>query len=172
MQLLHQFAVITRYEIDDALRSRRAVNLLLIYLLCSIAACIMFVHILHSIETELVQAIGLQPREETGGATRTLWKSESFRRMLTRLVGVRDLASELLSTPPLAIFFGWVALTFTPLLVILVSSPRIAEEVGTSSVRFVLFRTTRGTWVCGKFAGQALLLFFYSYKCSFFIFYS
>ena len=160
MQLLRQFSVITRHEIVDAFRSRRAVTLLLLYILGSIAACNIFVHMLHSIETELVQAMGLTPYEEAGGVTRTLWKSENFRRMLTGLIGDRDLASELLSIPPLAIFFGWVSLTFTPLLVILVSSPRIAEEVGTASVRFVLFRTTRGTWVCGKFAGQALLLFF------------
>jgi len=158
MRLLRQFLIVTRHEIVDAFRSKRAITLILLYLLGAIAACNLFVYSLHKIENELVEAMGLVPYDEAGGATRVLWKSQHFRNMLTGLVGDGDLTAQLLSIPPLAIFFGWVALSFTPLLVILMSTSRIAEEVGTSSARFVLFRTTRGTWCCGKFAGQAVLL--------------
>jgi ABC-type transport system involved in multi-copper enzyme maturation permease subunit len=158
MRLFRQFLIVTRHEIVDAFRSKRAITLILLYLLGSIAACNVFVYFLHQIETELVKAMGLVPYNEAGGATRALWKSDHFRHMLTGLIGDRELTVRLLSIPPLAIFFGWVSLFFTPLLVVLMSTPRIAEEVGTASARFVLFRTTRGTWCCGKFAGQAVLL--------------
>lgn len=158
MRVFLQFLIVTRHEIVDAFRSKRAITLILLYLLGSIAACNLFVYSLHRIEDELVEAMGLVPYGEAGGVTRALWNSDHFRHMLTGLIGDRELAVQLLSIPPLAIFFGWVALSFTPLLVILMSTPRIAEEVGTSSARFVLFRTTRGSWCCGKFAGQSVLL--------------
>ena len=155
---LRQFWIVARYELIDAVRSRRAVTLLLLYLLGSLAASNLFVHVVHRIENRLVEAMQLTPYEEAGGVTRALWQSDHFRHMLAELVGDRELAKRLLSVPPLSIFYGWLSFTFGPLLVLLMSCPRVAEEVGAGSARFVLFRTTRGIWCCGKFAGQAVML--------------
>jgi ABC-type transport system involved in multi-copper enzyme maturation permease subunit len=157
---LRQTLVVARHECVDAFRSRRAITLILIYLLVAVTACNVFVYFLHRIENKLVEATGLEPFSEAGGATRALWQSNHFRHMMAELVGDRTLAGQLLSIPPMAIFYGWVSFMFTPFLVMLISCPRIAEEVGSASVRFVLFRTTRGTWCCGKLAGQAVLLLF------------
>jgi hypothetical protein len=78
--------------------------------------------------------------------------------MVGGMVGDEELAAELLSHPPFAIFYGALAFMLCPWLVILMSSPRIAEEVSSKSVRYVLFRTGRGTWCMGKLAGQAVML--------------
>lgn len=142
----------------DSIRSRRVWVFLLLYLAGSVAATILFLNILQKMETQLVSTLGLTPSTETGGVTATLWKSDSFRQMMTHLIGNRKLAESLLSIPPLALFWGWLCLTFGPLLVTLTASVRIAEEVWTGSVRFILFRTTRLAWVAGKFCGQAAQL--------------
>ena len=154
-----QIRIVAANELADAVRSRRAIVLLFLYLAGSAAACALFVHVLHRIEIRLVETMGLTPSDTPGSATRTLWQSSHFRQILGDLVGDRALARRLLDLPPLAIFYGWLAFTFTPLLVMLLSTPRIAEEVGTASVRFVLFRTSRGSWCGGKYVGQAALLF-------------
>jgi ABC-type transport system involved in multi-copper enzyme maturation permease subunit len=145
-------------ELADSIRSRRVWVFLLLYLAGSVAATILFLNILQKMETHLVSTLGLNPATEPGGVTATLWKSDAFQRMMTQLIGDRKLAESLLSIPPLALFWGWLCLTFGPLLVTLTASVRIAEEVWSGSVRFVLFRTTRLSWVTGKFLGQAVQL--------------
>ena len=60
--------------------------------------------------------------DPTGSVTATLWKSDAFRRMLTHLIGNRELAESLLSVPPLALYYGWLSFAFAPVLVMLTSS--------------------------------------------------
>jgi ABC-type transport system involved in multi-copper enzyme maturation permease subunit len=150
--------VVALHEVVDGFRSRRALALFLLYLLGSVGSCLVFIKVLHSIEGELVSAMGLTPSGEAGSVTATLWQSDSFKHMMGELVGDRTLASRLLAIPPLALFYGWLSFFFAPLLVLLLSSPRIAEEVGTGSVRYLLVRTGPAEWCSGKLAGQAVLL--------------
>lgn len=154
----NQLGILTLYEVTDAVRSRRALTLLILYLVGSIASCWLFIQVLGRVERRLVESMSLPVSAEAGQVTRTLWQSDHFRRLLTDLVGDPELTHRLLDIPPLSIFYGWLAFTFVPFLIILMSTPRIAEEVGTASVRYVLFRTTRAAWCLGKFAGQAWLL--------------
>jgi len=158
MRSVAQFFTIAGYELIDAFRSKRAIILLILYLMGSIGASLVFINVLHKIERQTVEAMGLTPSDEPGATTRTLWKSKHFEKMMIGLVGDKELAQRLLSIPPVSLFYSWLALTFTPLLVMLMASSRIAEDVSTASVRFVLFRTSRSTWCLGKFAGQSLML--------------
>jgi hypothetical protein len=66
---IRQFLIVTRYEVVDAFRSRRALTLLLLYLLGSLAATNLFVHVLHKVENQLVEAMNLTPYDEAGGVT-------------------------------------------------------------------------------------------------------
>jgi len=154
----HAFRVVACNELVDAFRSRRAIALFVLYLLGSVASCTLFVRVLHNVEKELVTSLGLTPSAHAGTVTETLWQSDAFKHILTELVGDRALAERLLSIPPLALFYAWLSFAFAPLLVMLLSSPRIAEEVGSGSARFVLFRTSRFAWCLGKLGGQAVLL--------------
>lgn len=155
---LSQWWVVARNELADAIRTRRAWILLLLYVAGSLLSCLMFIHVLHRIENQLLDSLGLSASADAGSATHTLWQSNHFRHLMGELVGDRELAKRLLDVPPLSMFYGWLSLTFTPLLVMLISAPRIAEEVSTASVRYVLFRVGRGTWCTGKASGQAAML--------------
>jgi ABC-type transport system involved in multi-copper enzyme maturation permease subunit len=149
---------VARHELADSVRSRRVLVLVILYLAGSIAGTILFIKFLQSIEKQLVETLGLAAANNAGSVTATLWKSDAFRHMLTSLIGDRALAESLLAIPPLALFYGWLSFAFAPALVMLTSSSRISEEVGSGSVRFVLFRAARLHWCLGKFAGQAAQL--------------
>jgi ABC-type transport system involved in multi-copper enzyme maturation permease subunit len=154
--MLRAIGLVARNELADSARSRRVMVMLLLYVLGAMAATAMFIAALHRIEGEVARTLGLAAAEGAGGVTATLWKSQQFRGMLTRLVGDKALAETLLAVPPLALFYGWLSCAFTPMLVMLTSSARIAEEISSGSVRFLMFRTARGHWCLGKFLGQAL----------------
>ena len=149
-------SIIARNELADSVRSRWFIAMVILYLIGAAAATALFISFLHSIETEVLRTIGVSASKAAGGATTTLWKSDSLRRVLVELVGDRKLVDNLLSVPPLGLFYGWLAFFFTPALVMLTSSTRIAEEVSTGSVRYVMFRAARSHWCIGKFVGQAL----------------
>ncbi|MCF7839073.1 MAG: hypothetical protein K9N49_10640 [Candidatus Marinimicrobia bacterium] len=150
---------VAAFEWRDALHSRRALAVGLLFLILGLGASWGFLRTLNRIEGQLVESLGLgSGSETTGNTTAILWESEVFRQIMTRLVGDRALAQRLLSVPPLGLFFAWLALSGTPLLVMLTATPRIAEDLQQGAARYVLLRTTRTAWIIGKFAGQAVLL--------------
>ncbi len=149
---------VARHELVDSIRSRRVIIIGLLYLAGSIAATAIFISVLQKLESQLMATLGLATSSNTGSVTATLWKSDSFRQMMTTLIGDRDLAKSLLNIPPLALFYGWLAFAFTPVLVMLTSTSRISEEIWSGSARFILFRISRLHWGFGKFVGQAAQL--------------
>jgi ABC-type transport system involved in multi-copper enzyme maturation permease subunit len=149
--------ITTRHELSDAMRSRRAAVVILLYLAILILSFNSSISLLHRIEQQLAEALALAPGG-AGSITQSLWESERFRRMMDKIVGGSDIARGLVRIPPLALLYGWLAFALTPVLVLLTTSTRIAEEVASGSVRFALFRTSRLAWVLGKFLGQALLV--------------
>ena len=78
--------------------------------------------------------------------------------VLTGLVGDASLAAELVSVPPIALFYGWMSLSFVPLLVTFTSSESISAALASGSCRYSLFRIDRLSWVSGKLVGQLLLM--------------
>ena len=149
-------AIIAGNELADSARSRRAIVMMLLYMIGAMAGTALFIGILNGIEREMTRSLGITASDNSGGVTATLWKSEAFRKTVTHLVGNTALAESLLAVPPLALFYGWLTFAFGPVLVMLTSSTRIAEEIASGSVRFVMFRVGRWQWCVGKFIGQAL----------------
>jgi ABC-type transport system involved in multi-copper enzyme maturation permease subunit len=150
--------IVARHEMAESARSRRALVLAALYLAGAVAATLLFVKFLHEAETQVATSLGLDSARRAGGVSTVLWKSRPVRDTLTHLAGDPELARLLLGIPPLALFFGWLAFTFAPLLVVLTAAPRIAEDVWSGAVRFVLFRGTRFGWVLGKYLGLAMQL--------------
>ncbi len=152
---IHHVWVVLRYELADSVRSRRVIVLLLLYLAGSVLVCNGFISGIHKLEAQISETLSLPAASTPGVVTDALWRSKGFRRMITGLVGNREIALEILSVPPIAVIYGWLAFMLTPVLVSLAAAGRIAEEVSTGSVRYVLTRTSRSAWCLGKFFGQA-----------------
>lgn len=157
LKLMRDILIVARHELSDAVKSRRAAVILILYVSGAMLACNGFITVLHKIEVELSQALGLPVSSTPGTVINTLWKSDQFRRMMKELIGSNDVVEQLMSVHPMALVYGWLVFSLTPVLVILTASPRISEELGSGSIRFVFLRTSRSAWCVGKFIGQALM---------------
>ena len=122
------------------------------------AATGLFVYLLAEIETALAKGLSVAQTDRPGAMTDALMQSEEMLSIAQGLSGDPTLAEQLVSIPPLALFYGWLSLTFVPLLAALTSADTISNELSSGSVRFVLFRTDRLHWVLGKLGGQTLLM--------------
>lgn len=158
-KILRDIGLVTRYELQDAVRSRRAVVMLGLYLVAAVLSCNGFIGAMHRIEAQVAEMLQIQAPDAAGTMTETLWKSDRFRHMIRDLVGDADVAEGLFGQSPMVLIYGWLAFMYTPLLVVLTASGRVAEEVASGSARFALFRTPRLSWCLGKFLGQAGLIF-------------
>ncbi len=149
---------VAAYEWKDGYRSRRSALWVILYVIAALVICYSFVVTVGKIEEELAKTVNLGTTRKAGNMTTTLWESPAFRRMLEELVGDKELTEKLLKTPPMAIFYGWLAMAFTPFLVILLASESVSTELANGTVRFSLFRTSRSAWIVGKALGQWLIL--------------
>jgi ABC-type transport system involved in multi-copper enzyme maturation permease subunit len=151
---------VARFDFLESLRSRKAIALLLLYLTGALGATAMFIRFVNAVEDALADTLAVARTEKVGTMSTSLFESEQFRGAVTRLVGDRAVAESMLDLPPLALFYGAVALALVPLLTVLTSSDSVAHEVATGAARFALFRVDRLSFALGKLAGQALLMTF------------
>ncbi len=156
LKLLHSALKVARYELQDSVRSRRFAVVLCLYLIGAMLACNGMISMLHHFEQHIARSVGLSASAAPGDVLRALWDSESFRDTIAKMTRNKEAFEEIKQLPLIAIFFGWLAFTFTPVFVILTSPSRIAEELATGSARFALVRTSRAAWCLGKFFGQCL----------------
>jgi len=150
--------IVARYELADAVRSKRAAVVMVLYMAGAIVSINGFISVLQRLEEQIARTLKINIMESAGAVTESLWKSVHFRNMIIGLVGDKEIALDLLNIPPVALMYGWLAFTFTPMLIILTTSARIADEIGTGSVRYTVQRCSRSAWPLGKFLGQAGLV--------------
>jgi len=145
-------------ELVDALRSRRALVVLVLYVAMAMLTTNWAINLLEKLENEVGDLLQLDAGATTGAISTAIWKSERFRRMVAQGTGDASLVEDLIGTPPIALIYGALAFFYTPLLTVLVGSARIAEEVASGSARYALVRTSRSAWSTGKFLGQVALV--------------
>ena len=159
MNGLRQMWRVACYEWFDALRSRRALVVLLLYLAAAVCNMHWSINLLHKLESELATVLQLPKSERTGVISTTLWKSKPFQRMMKEMTQNDLVLKDITGKHPVELIYAWFAFFYTPLLVVLVAGSRIAEDIGSGAVRYVIFRTSRASWSLGKFLGQALMIF-------------
>ncbi|MCX7819212.1 MAG: ABC transporter permease subunit [Kiritimatiellae bacterium] len=151
-------AVVTGYEFLEALRSRRALMVLILYVAMGVLTTNSSINVLQKVEEELSGALQLDAPAVAGSVSASIWKSDRFRRMVARAVGEDSLVNDLIGTPPIVLIYGGLAFFYTPLLVVLIASTRVSEELGSGSARYPLQRTSRLAWSLGKWLGQSVLV--------------
>ncbi len=160
MSALRQVWRVASYEWFDALRSRRALVVLLIYMAAAVCNMYWSISFLHKVETKLASALLLQESSRAGVVSTALWKSEKYQELMRAMVNNDEVYRDISGKHPVELIYAWFAFFYTPLLVVLVAGSRIAEDLGSGAVRYVIFRTSRATWSVGKFLGQALMIGF------------
>jgi ABC-type transport system involved in multi-copper enzyme maturation permease subunit len=158
MNSLRQTWRVACHEWFDALRSRRALVVLLLYLAAAVCNMYWSINFLHKLETELAAAFRLPASEQAGVVSTALWDSKPFQKMMKRVTENDAVLQDITGKHPVELIYAWFAFFYTPLLVVLVAGSRISEDLGSGAVRYVVFRTSRASWSLGKFAGQALMI--------------
>lgn len=149
---LHSIRLVAGFDLRESLSSRKAIVLIALYALGSLGGSLLFVRALTALRERLEEDLG--QRVDLA----EVMASPGMERIMGVLAGDPEVASALLAIPPLALFYGWLAMTFVPLLVLFTSADAVAGDVSSGAVRFSLFRTDRISWAVGKLIGQTCLL--------------
>lgn len=158
--MLRTALLVGAFDLKSSLRSRKAVLLILLYLAGSVASSAGFLEVLRAMEGAMADALKVAQTERPGAMTASVMENDQLLKVIGDLVGDPALAAELVSIPPLALFYGWIALSLVPVLVMLNSTDAVASEVESGSARFALVRAPRLSWALGKLLGQGALLVF------------
>ncbi len=150
--------LVARFDLGESLRSRKAIVLLVLYVVGAVVGTLVFVELLRALELVLSDALAVARTRRPGAMTETLMASEQMREVLEGWTGDPELAASLVRTPPIALFYGWLSMAFLPILVVLTSAEAFSSELASGSVRFSLSRIDRSAWAAGKALGQAALL--------------
>jgi hypothetical protein len=158
LSALRAVALVAWFDLRESLRSWRALAMMVIYLMGSMAATAIFVQLLAEIERTMADTLRVAQTSRPGSMTQSLMESDQMLEVISGLVGDASLAAELVSIPPIALFYGWLSLSFVPLLVTFTSSEAISSALASGSCRYSLFRIDRLSWVSGKLVGQVMLM--------------
>lgn len=153
-----QICLVIMQEWMDALRSRRALSVILLYLLIAVLSMNGFLSILQRLEAQLAELLQLPVPDRPGGMVHALWRSDRFRRMVAQAVQSNALAESLVGASPIALAYAGLTFFYAPLLIALIAPSRIADEIGTGAVRPMLLRTSRLRWSVGKLLGLGLMI--------------
>lgn len=156
--LLRDVWLIGWFDVREALRSRRALTLVGLYLFVSTLSAYSFVRAVEAVESKLAE-LSTEAGAGQAGLVVGLAKSEGYRRILEVLtLGDGQQAAYLASQPPMGLFVVMVMLTMSPWLLALTAADQVAADLHFRTVRFVALRTSRAAFVLGKLWAQVLLM--------------
>ena len=145
-------------EWGGAIRSRRALVLLVLYLGASLLCMNGTISVLGRMEKELAVVLQLPDSDETGVVSASLWKSKPFNRLVRSVVGESPVLDDISGRHPVELIYAWFVFLCAPLLTVLVAGTRVSEDLRSGAVRYMLVRETRLEWSVGKYLGQALMI--------------
>jgi len=155
---LRDVVLIAAFDLRESLRTRRALVLVLLYLLIATSAAGIYVRVLAEI-TERLGALPELAEAPHAAATMTMVKDSGYQTLLLFFAdGDAALANHLATYPVMVLLFAWVSLAVLPWFIALTSYDLIAGDLHLRTIRYAALRTSRGAYVLGKLLGQALLL--------------
>ena len=151
---------VARTELTASLRNRRAVVVTLLFI--AVAAMTMYgtISAFAVMEREVLSGLKLPVSDNPCSVTTALWKSQPFMRIIGRIVGDSLVFADIKGRHPLLLAYALLLFNIVPFLTLMVSAPRIADDLRSGAVRYWLVRVTRTEWSLGKFVGEAMTVGF------------
>ena len=146
------------WEWSGAIRSRRALVILFLYLASAVLCMNGSISILGKMERELATVLQLPESEKTGVVSASLWKSKPFTRIVRSTVGEGPVLDDIFGRHPVELLYAWFAFLCAPLLAVLVCGTRISDDLHSGAVRYMLVRESRIEWSLGKYVGQTFMV--------------
>ncbi len=122
-------------EWGGAIRSRRALVLLLLYLASAVLCMNGTISVLGRMEKELASMLQLPDAGETGVVSASLWKSKPFNRAVRSVVGDSPVLQDISGRHPVELLYAWFVFFCAPILTVLVAGTRISEDIRSGAVR-------------------------------------
>jgi ABC-type transport system involved in multi-copper enzyme maturation permease subunit len=153
-------ALVARFELAEALRSKLLLVLLVLFMAGGAFGAWGYTKLVSWVESGAATAMGQDSKRSAkpGAMLGKLRESRSYADLVHMIVPEKEKADYYAALPPLVIFFGWAAFAFTPWLILFTSAETIASEVATRAIRFPLLRTSRLSYALGKGLGQAAIM--------------
>jgi len=149
--------VVARFELLEAVRSRLFLVAMVLYGAGAALGSYVFLKALGAAETTARQALAANLGVPEATLAPNLIREKALP-MFASLIEDESIRQEVLRMPPLSIFYGYMALNFVAVLVLVVSSGTMAQDIATGAARYILFRCDRLTWAVGKLLGQQAVL--------------
>jgi ABC-type transport system involved in multi-copper enzyme maturation permease subunit len=149
--------LVARFEVLRAIRTWRAVALLVLYGIAAGGAGWLFVRFVGFMENNVADQLGVARTHVPGSMLQSLVHSSLWREVLKNLTGSSDLVDSLIEVPPLAIFGLWFGFLVVPFFAASASAECVAIDVQSRAIRYEAQRTGRLELVLGRFAGQLAL---------------
>lgn len=147
------------FELAAAVRTRRAIVLVALYLAWSLLGMSGAITTLGKMEDRLAEILQVEKVEgKSGVVSAALWKSKPFQQLVRSVVGDSLIYDDIVGKHPAELIYAWIVFLSVPLLTVLVATRRVAEEVKSGAAKYMLLRVTRLEWTLGKYLGIALLM--------------
>ena len=78
--------------------------------------------------------------------------------MARRAVGDSPVYDDISGRHPAELIYAWLTFLLVPLLTILMAANRVADDIRSGAVRYMITRVTRLEWSLGKYIGNAILM--------------
>ncbi len=149
------------FELAGAMRSRRALVYVVLYLAISLLGMNGSISGLAKMEEQLSDILQVEKTEgKSGVVSAALWKSKPFQNLARKVVGDSLVYDDICGKHPAELIYAWIVFLAVPLLAVFVSSRRIAEDIKSGSAKYMLLRVTRLEFTMAKYLGMALLVLF------------
>jgi len=147
------------FELSGAIRSRRAIVYIVLYLAISLLGMNGAISGLAKMESQLSDVLQVEKVEgKSGIVSAALWKSKPFQRLARSVAGDSLVYDDICGKHPAELIYAWIVFLAVPLLAVFVSSRRISEDVKSGAAKYMLLRVTRLEFTMAKYIGQALLV--------------
>ena len=147
------------FELSSAVRTRRAIVLMLIYLALSLLVMNGAISALGRMETHLAEIMQVDSAGgKSGTVSAALWKSKSFQRLVRGIIDDSLVYDDICGRHPAELVYAWAVFLLVPLLAVTLCADRIAVEMRSGSVKYMLMRLSRAEWTLGKYIGNASLI--------------
>ena len=146
------------WEWRCAIRSRRTLVILFLYLASAVLCMNGSISVLGKMERELAAVLQLPESEKIGVVSESLWKSKPFAKIVKAAVGEGPVLDDIFGRHPVELLYAWFAFLCAPLLAVLVCSTRVSDDLRSGAVRYMLVRETRIEWSLGKYVGQTFMV--------------
>jgi hypothetical protein len=149
--------LVARFELLRAVRTWRALALFVLYAVAAAGAAWLFAQFVGMLENTVADQLGVARTETPGAMLDTLVASDTWRDVVSELVGSERLVAYVLEVPPLALFDVWFSFVIVPFFAASAAAECLAIDVRSRAIRFEAGRTGRLELVFGRFLGQVAL---------------